>query len=107
MDFAMVTTNQLGNIPITTKKPLTANSSEFEKYNAFLAEALERCANVRTPYDRDSELPLTPEELEKLCYAAANLGLPVTYIGYTVEDNVGSYAAYPNWDMLYEVEKER
>lgn len=90
-----------------TKSTLTDTSSEFDKYNAFLKEALERCANLRTPYDRNSDLPLTPDELEKFCDAASNLGLPVIYIGYTVDDNGGFYAAYPNFDMLNEIEKDR
>lgn len=75
--------------------------SEFDKYNAFLKEALDRCANLTTPYDRPTKVLVTPEELEKFCDAAANLGLPVIYIAE------GYYAGYPNFDTLHEMESYR
>ena len=106
MNNALITTNGLSNTLICLTKPKDNGMTEFEKYNAFLAEALERCANVRTPYDRPSKVPINTEELEKFCAAAARLGLPVIYVGKTIEDN-GYYAAYPTWDMLNEMESER
>ena len=90
----------------TTQNKITETSSEFDKYNSFLKEALERCANLQTPYDRSTEVPINPQELEKFCDAAASLGLPIIYIGY-VEDERGYYAAYPTWDMLKEKESYR
>jgi len=95
------------NIIPESLKSITKNSSEFDKYNAFLKEALQRCANLETPYDRVTEVPITPEELEKFCDAAAELGLPVTYVGYNTDDTTGFYAGYPTWDMLNEVESCR
>jgi len=78
-------------------KPLT----EFDKYNAFLKEALNRCVYLTTPYDRQTDVDITPEELEKFCDAASALGLPVIYIAE------GYYAGYPNFDILNEVESYR
>ena len=84
---------------------ITVNSSEFDKYNAFLKEALERCANLKTPYDRVTELPLTWEELDKFCDSARSLGLPVIYIA--ASEDRGYYVAYPTFEMLKEKEKYR
>lgn len=104
MNTLPVLSNAVVGFPKTV---LTENSSEFDKYNAFLKEALERCANLRTPYDRATEVPINPQELEKFCDAAASLGLPIIYIGYVEEDEKGYYAAYPNFDMLNDIEKDR
>jgi hypothetical protein len=87
---------------------ITVQSSEYDKYNAFLKEALVRCANVTTPYDRESKLPLTPAELEKFCDSAVELGLPVIYIGYFPGISYsGSYAAYSSTEMLNKCEEGR
>jgi len=87
---------------------ITVQSSEYDKYNAFLKEALARCANVTTPYDRESKLPLTPTELEKFCDSVAELGLPVVYIGYCPGYAYsGNYAAYSSIEMLNKCEEGR
>jgi len=80
--------------------------SEFDKYNAFLKEALYRCANLTTPYDRPTEVPITANELEKFCDAAVALGLPVIFVAED-DKGIGYYAGYPNFDVLNELESYR
>lgn len=81
---------------------ITSQSSKYDKYNAFLRETISRCADLRKPYDRKSELAISNEEVEEFCESASSLlGLPVIYI------TEGYYAAYPTFEMLQEKENER
>lgn len=100
----------MNNLPIASANNVVSYvdpiNSEFDKYNAFLKEALSRCADLKEPYDRPTDLPLTPKEVEKFCDAAAHLGLPVIYVG-NYNDSIPYYAAYPTFNMLQEIEKNR
>ncbi len=79
----------------------TINSTEYDKYNTFLKEVLQRCYNPTQPYDKKTKLPLTYTELEKFCSSAAELGLPLVYITERY------YAVYSSFDELNKYEQRR
>ncbi len=80
---------------------LTIHSSEYDKYNAFLIEVLQRCSDPTLPYDKKTKLPLTYTEVEKFCNSASKLGLPLIYI------TEGYYAVYSTFDELNKCEQRR